>query len=200
MSETRPAYLLVHKLAQFNDEWYEDHTLDLQGVNPAGLYDSLEEAETAARVLTVRAMRGASFDDLEVSEEADLALEEWLGDPGPFEPQLLKALSGFQSRQHPLPAWLSDAQLGELLDRTGLRLFHVIETLAPTAEVALAQSLLAQTPQRPEIDLSFEFEDDSGDDLDEPRQVIDESDDPAVQRLNRVTGLFGRRYVTDLLL
>lgn len=198
MSETRPAYLLIHRLAQFNDEWYDDHTLSLDGVNPAGLYDTRAEAEAVARRLTIQAMRGASFDDLEVDEGADLALTALLDTPGRLDPAVREAYRGFQSRQQPLPAWLTDQQLGNLLDVTGLTLFHIIDTQVPAFEVALAQSLLALTPGRPPIDLTFDYEDDAGTELDVPRQVIENSDDPAVQRLNRVTQLFGRRYATGL--
>lgn len=198
MSEPRPAYLLIHRLAQFNDEWYDDHTLTLDGVNPAGLYDSRDEAESAARRLTIQAMRGADFDDLEVDERAGLALTALLDTPGRFDPVVREAYRGFQSRQRPLPSWLTDDQLGDLLELTGLTLFHVIDTQVPAFEIALAKSLLALTPGRPPIDLTLDHEDDAGTELDVPRQVIEDSDDPAVQRLNRVTQLFGRRYATGL--
>lgn len=198
MTQSHPAYLLIRRLAQFNDEWYMDHTLSLEGVNPAGLYASREEAGAAARRLSIQAMRGANFDDLEVDEDTDAALTALLDTPGRLDPALRAAYRGFQSRQRPLPAWLTDEQLGDLLDRTGLTLFHIIDTRVPAFELALAQSLLALTPGRPPIDLTFDHEDDTGTELDVPRQVIGDSDDPAVQRLNRVTRLFGRRYASGL--
>lgn len=189
------AFLVVHKMALFNDEWYDDFTLEVQGVNPAGLFTSRAEAEAAAHAWTRDKLRGSTFDDLEVDEDTDERLAELVGQPGDLDADLAKALPGFASRRHPLPATLTDAQLDGFLQRTGLRMYHVIEADVDEFEVKLAQSLLALTPQRPNIDLEFQYDEDNDD---ARTEVIETSDDPAVERLNRITALFGRQYANGI--
>lgn len=198
MSEPRPAYLLVHKIALYNDEWYTDHTEHLIGVNPAGLYATRHEAQAAARAATRASLRGATFDDLELDEDTNLQLARLVARPGDLSPALSAALPDFHARRAALPADLSDTDLDTLIDRTGLSAYHILESHSDTFDLTLAQAVLALTPQRPDVDVCFEHEDDDGRELDPPRQVIEASADPAVQRLNRVTALFGRRYATGI--
>lgn len=192
-----PAYLVVHKLAQFTDEWYHDYTVTLEGVNPAGLYATREGAEFAILTLTRRAMRGATFDDLQLDEETDYRLAELLERPDTLDPVLRSSLPGFVSRAKPLPANLSDVQLDTLIEQAGICLYHILETELDDGTRQVAQAALILTPQRPFIglELCYEEEDEDGE---HPQQEIAESDDPAVARLNRVTQLFGRRYANHL--
>ncbi|MDV6374208.1 hypothetical protein [Deinococcus arenicola] len=193
----RPAYLVVHKLARFGDEWYWDYTTDLGGVNPAGLYETREQAEAAILTLTRRAMRGATFDDLQLDEETDYRLAELLKQPDKLSPILRSSLPGFVSRMKPLPTNLHDVQLDRLIEQAGICLYHILETELDDSRRQVAQAALLLTPQRPNVGLQIYYEEED-EDAEHLQQEIAESDDPAVARLNRVTQLFGRRYANHL--
>ncbi|WP_139322643.1 hypothetical protein [Deinococcus marmoris] len=167
----RPAYLVVHKLAQFTDEWYQDYTTDLEGVNPAGLYETQEQAEAAILTLTRRAMRGATFDDLQLDEETDYRLAELLKQPDKLSPILRSSLPGFVSRMKPLLANLSDVQLDRLIEQAGICLYHILETELDEGTRQVAHAALILTPQRPFIglELCYEEEDEDGE---HPQQTI----------------------------
>ncbi len=194
---TRPAYLVVHKLARFTDEWYQDYTTDLEGVNPAGLYKTRKQAEAAILILTRRAMRGADFDTLQLDEETDLRLAELLKQPESLDPLLRTVLPEFLRRDKRLPPNLSNTQLDTLIERGGVQMFHILETELDEPRRQVAQAALLLTPQRPNVGLQIYYEEED-EDAEQPQQEIAESDDPAVARLNRVTQLFGRRYANHL--
>ena len=192
------AYLVVHKLALYNDEWYDDFTLEVGAANPAALFASRAEAGAYIQNQTRGLMRGHSFDELELDEQEEYALAEALQRSGTFDPSLSHNLEQFlENRGKPLPHTLTDAQLDVILAVSGLQMFHILETEASDFDVALAQSALALTPDRPFVGLEFEYDEENDDARSE---VIEESVDPAAERLNRVTQLFGRKYVTGIMI
>lgn len=166
-----PAFLVVHAMALFNDEWFDDLTDVLEIANPAGLYRTRADADAAVRAWTRAAVRGASWNDLLLGEEGTAALH---GHDGPLP--------------DPLPASLTDLETDDLIERLQVQLFHVLETTLPHEEFLDAHRTLTGTPERPTAVPGY---DDHGE------AVFPELDDPAAARLNRVTGLFGRRYGTD---
>lgn len=192
------AYLVVHKLALFNDEWYDDFTLEVGAANPAALFESRAEAEAFVQSHTRELMRGHSFDELELDELEEMALAEALERTGTFDPALSHSLQAFlDDRGKALPKTLTDGQLDAIVAVSGLQMFHILETEASDFEVRLAQSALALTPEHPFVALEFEYDEENDDARSE---VVEESDDPAVQRLNRVTQLFGRSYATGIII
>lgn len=192
------AYLVVHKLALFNDEWYDDFTLEVGAANPAALFSSRAEAEAFVQTHTRELLRGHSFDELELDELEESALAEALKQSGTFDPALSRSLQAFlENRGNPLPQSLTDAQLDVVLAVSGIQMFHILETEASDFDVALAQSALSLTPERPFVGLEFEYDEE---DDDTRSEVIEASDDPATERLNRVTQLFGRKYATGILI
>lgn len=202
MSSSRPAYLVVHKIALFNDEWYDDLTLQVNVANPADLFSTRAEAEAYVLTQTRELMRGHSFDDLEMNEDEEYALTEALALPGTFDPEVSRSLEMFlEKRSRPLPTSLTDAQLDAILTASGLEMFHILEAEASDFEVALAQSTLALTPERPFVGLEFNYDEEHEDDEDyRPEELIEDIDDPAAARLNRVTELFGRKYATGIMI
>lgn len=195
------AYLVVHKIALFNDEWYDDYTLEVGAANPAALFASRAEAESYVLTQTRELLRGHSFDDLALDEEEESALADGLDRAGTFDPQVAQALQQFlEDRGKPLPSTLTDAQLDLILAVSGVKMFHILAAEASEFDFALAQSLLALTPERPFVGLEFEYDEEHEEEPDyQPAELIEESDDPVVKRLNRVTALFGRRYADGIV-
>lgn len=192
------AYLVVHKLALFNDEWYDDYTLELGAANPAALFQSRAEAEAYVQTQTRALMRGHSFDELELDGLEERALAQALAQSGTFDPELSQSLQAFlENRGQPLPQTLTDGQLDAFLKVSGLQMFHILETEVSDFDLALAQSALALTPERPFVGLEFEYDEENDDARSE---VIEETDDSAAERLSRVTQLFGRKYATGIVI
>lgn len=197
------AYLVVQKLAIYNDVWYDDWTLDGEAANPTALLNSRAEAEALVRHLTREAMRGAVWSDLEPDEATLRAIERLPNESGTLDPVLAKSLHERSSQGGDIPATLTDGELDSLIDVLGIQLYFILETEAQEFDIRLAQSLLELTPERPRVyvrrELEFVFNEDF--DMDSKEQIrverIDPSDDPAVQRLNRVTALFGRKYAFE---
>lgn len=193
----QPAYLVVHKLALYNDEWYDDFTLEVGAANPAALFASVAEAEAYVQTQTRELLRGHSFDELELGELEEMALAEAVAQAGTFDPSLGRTLEQFlENRGQPLPKSLTDAQLDAFVQISGLQMFHILETETSDFDLALAQAVLALTPQRPFVGLEFEYDED---DDDARSEVIEETVDPAAERLNRVTQLFGRKYAAGIV-
>ena len=197
------AYLIVHKLAIYNDVWYDDWTLQSEAANPTALLNSRAEAEALVRHLTRETMRGAMWSDLESDEATLRAIERLPNESGTLDPALAKTLhEGYIQGWH-IPATLTDGELDSLIELLGIQLYFILETEAQEFDIRLAQSLLELTPERPRVyvrrELEYVFDQDF--DVDSKEQIsverIDPSDDPAVQRLNRVTALFGRKYAFE---
>lgn len=196
------AYLVVHKLALFNDEWFNDYTLEVGVANPAALFATQAEAQTYVQTRTRELMRGKSFSDLELDQPEELALQHALKQPGTFDPALNKTLQSFlNDRNKALPGTLTDEQLDAILTVSHLKLFHILEAEIDDFNRTLAQSTLALTPERPFIGMEFWYDENHEEEPDyKPGEVIEETDDPAAERLNRVTALFGRKYATGIMI
>lgn len=192
------AYLVVHKLALYNDVYYDDWTLEGTAANPTALLTSRAEAEGLVRRLTRQAVRDAgTLRDLRPNEATYLAVYDLQNIPGIEDPALLEMLRKANDWDWVIPETLTDAQLDSIIAALGLQVYYILETEADEFEITLAQSLLELTPERPRIYVYHDLDWPSAEADDELVERIDPSDDPAVQRLNRVTQLFGRRYALE---
>lgn len=192
------AYLVIHKMALYNDEWYDDFTLEVGAANPAALFATRAEAEAYLQAKTRELVRERSIGELELGELEEDALMTALEQPGTFDPVVRNSLESFlKSGDTLLPETLTDEQLDTILAVSGIQMLHILETETSDFDLALAQSMLALTPERPFVGMEFEYDEENDDARSE---VVEESDDPAAQRLNRVTQLFGRKYATGIML
>lgn len=198
------AYLVVHKMALYNDIWYDDWTFAGEAANPTALLTSRAEAEALVQQLTRETVRGAAtLRDLEPDEATYKAVQNIQSIPGIEDPALIRMIRRANDWEWVLPDTLTNAQLDSLIAALGIQIYFILETEADEFDLRLAQSLLELTPERPRVyvyrDLELRFND--PDDLSNKDSIsverIDPSDDPAVERLNRVTALFGRKYAFE---
>lgn len=172
----RPAYLIVPRIAFYNDEWYDDYTTVELIADPLELFANRAEADARAQELSRLYLRQTPADGLQ--------LGEWYEQPK--DPSLKPLLDSMFNRE-PLPTDLSDQQIDDLLRLSDLRPFYVLETETTLQEFAQAQIILETTPLHPEFSVAYK----AGEDR------VNYQGDEAAERLNRVTQLFGRKYATD---
>lgn len=117
MSEQQRAYLVIHKIAWYNDEFYIDFTDDSKFADPAGLFNTPAEAQAYARRLTRKAMPGAYWYDLLPDLDTLHSLDTLADQPNKYG---LKP--NFQAGEV-IPQNLTDGQLDELIDLIGVKIF-----------------------------------------------------------------------------
>lgn len=195
MPAAQTAYLVIHKLAVYNDEFYEDMTEEAEVANPAAIFTSFEEAETYVQAMTRNAMCGADLQELMLDEDGATALldtdaENPLDDEQLYIPQEARdILNRCLEKDERLPTNLTDEVADELIAYLNVELFYVIETKLTPQQFSTAQITLEGIQERPPF---WEYYDQEG------NAYLDYGGNEAAERLDRVTQLFGRRYATDL--
>jgi hypothetical protein len=207
------AYLVIPMMSYYNDNWYEDYTLNWGAINPDKLFndDSLAYQYMEQQTLTALHLDGVIADKITNCEQsgAYTTLKEadfegrtnLLGlTPSPSLSQWLD-LSSFREA---LPKQLSDAELLALSRLLDLRFFYIFETQMSATEFSAATSILNGTPERPEVEeepicvaiLNHPY---LGPLASRPMLSTLSPDEAAIAaRLERVTQLFGKRYATRM--
>lgn len=186
MSDPLSAYLIIPRIAIYNDEWYDDYTESETIADPLRLLSDKAEAEAEAQRMAREYLRSTPVDELMLGETFEPS----------DDPELDDVLDDLFCQQiEALPADLTDAQIDEVLRLSDLKPFYVIEAQLSRADFAEAQALLDSTPEHPRSKVSYDPE--TGLPLDDIS--YDYPQNEAAERLNRVTQLFGRRYATEPL-
>lgn len=196
MSNKTPIYLIMRQIALFNDEFYDDLSLNYDVANPVSLFTTKEEALAEVRRITRKAIAGMEFWELGLGEHgAFLAYEPEDLTPqqakrlGPKLIEVVKSLMG-----HGMPTDLRDDELDALIDVLDINLYQVLEEELEPQQIMKAGGILQSETRRPDVGALIDGEETEDGEW-SYNMIITENPDPAVDRLNRVTALFGRRYV-----
>lgn len=178
----QPTYMIISRIAVYNDEYYFDMTGCEDIANPQGVFTDRAEAEAEAQRMGRQWLRTTSVQEMCLPSPEEV-------EGGSDDPEIEALLEGLWDYDD-LPAELTDAQLDELM-RLVLKPFHVIEAALTDEQRTEAQQILASTPERPAPQVHWDEE------TGEPSP--DYAGNETAERLDRVTQLFGRRYALELL-
>ncbi|MBZ9714668.1 hypothetical protein [Deinococcus multiflagellatus] len=188
MTPAQRGYLVFGHHLIYNDEYCEvDEAAAASYVNPAGIYTTLNAAQAACEQQSLDELRQAHTDTLILDEASRERLRAYQDSQPPqdstLNERLRAVLAGMVYGEHQQPfVFLSDEELQAIRDDLGLPSTHgILEADLDAEQVTQAQQLLDSTPDHPG---EWQFND----------FLEDFAEDEAVQRLERVTRLFGRSY------